>query len=177
MTAPDDNFDRLATRMLDDEITANERQALAEAMRADQAAGQRLEELTAVDQAAAGAMRRALKRPAVFTPRRRDLLRGTRVAAALAAAACLGFVVWQPNSVPSKLPQIAKIETTNPTMGTVVAEHALYQETAPALEFPSVKIRQVAHDWILVPGEILSEYFLFEVDRTNTQLVAIRGDF
>jgi len=170
------DIERLISRWLDGEATAEERRRFKQIVRDDPAARELMRKTVAVDRAVSQAMYRALRpqlQPATTKLRiRLAQLGGFGVAAGLLLA--LWLVHEQPrNGVRLAGPAQASVSWFAPP--TAAADRIAPVE--PADERPQVQVRDTQRDWIIVPGCEPGEYLLIAIDRVRTRAVRIERDF
>ena len=177
----EDDLERLFSRYLDGECTAQERQRLHTTLRTDAAARAEFEAYRELDRAVGQAMRQAMGRtepaPAWWTVRFR-LATGLT----LAAAACVALFLWlRPlgpgNHVPppgSGTSQAAAIPSW------FVAPGPQGDEVGPApaaYERPELRVRDTRRHWLVVPAPEPGRYLIIEVDRVRTHVIGVHQDF
>jgi len=178
MTESSDALERLISRYLDHEATADEARSLRRRMRDDPHAAALFEEYREVDREARMALRAALGTPAGRRPGR-SLLR----AAALAAAACIGLLVCLP-------PRAARHEDASGVRrrASLVAGAASWfappPKPADTLErdvepyaWPQIRLYETDRDWILLPGEGPDEFLVIEINKLRVRAIRVQGEF
>jgi anti-sigma factor RsiW len=199
MRGVDEHHERLISRVLDGEATAAERATLQDLLRRHAGVRNLYAELSALDRAAAAAMRGAMCRvPAETDPAIAQLLRMYGGAAprsertfrlrrwsqwgAGALAAAVALVAWM-----SPLGQLT-LTRYSPTNADKSARASWFSAPAPAAtesfspgvpgyERPTVRVHHTQRDWVLIPTDVPRQYYLIEVDRTHTRLNRAQRDF
>ncbi len=180
MKRPADDLERLISRYLDHEATARERRALERRLRDDPEAARLYRQTREIDDALRLALRGVVagERAGRTTwPKRRRALR----AAGLAAAACVGLLIWQgptgkTNFSPAHRSTPAAAASTSwfappPTAGDSYVAGDDYEATTATADKPAET------RWIVVPSEKPGEYLVIEVNRVPKRAVQLARDF
>lgn len=170
-------LERLISRFLDDECSADERRTLRRTLRDDPAAAALYEEYTALDREIGHALRSALGRHTDL-PVGRSLRPWLSHLAGLAAAACLVALVWFEGPRSDLSPRDHN-RASQPKAWFPGNGHNGDAARSDSLNYdrPHIPVRQTARDWILIPGEHPGEFMVIEVDRVRTRAIGIYGDF
>jgi hypothetical protein len=180
-TTTNERLEHLFSRVLDDEATPAER-ALCEALcREHPQVGAAFEDYRRLDEAVGDALRATLRQP---QPRTYPLpvrwwTRAGKVTA-VAAAACLAAFAWlhprPPGSGPASTPlrqaaaPISWFAPATPQKDTI-------EPVPTAYERPTVRVRGVERQWIIVPGDAPGVYRIIQVDRVRTHAIPVQRDF
>ncbi len=183
MTIDQDNLERLFSRELDGEATAEDRVLLEDLLRSDPRVQQRFDEYCAMDRAIGAALRTAAGQPRPvlrLQPTWRRAGRGLIVA----AAACLAAIVWYrpATSVPPTANEPRQAGPTGSPARWVVPTAAMPrtdvgQPVPRVYEHPELKLRGTQREWILVPGDEPGTFFVIEVDRIRTHSIPVHKDY
>lgn len=171
-------LDRLISRFLDDECSADERRVLRRTLRDDPAAAALYEEYTALDREVGHAMRSALGRH-TDRPVGRSVRRWLSQLVGLAAAASLVALVWVegPRRGASEKGPAHAASHSNGWFRTNGLGIDSTRPNSLAYDRPHIPVHQTARDWILIPGEHPGEFMVIEVDRVRTRAIGIHEDF
>jgi anti-sigma factor RsiW len=179
MNVPNDRLERLFSRCLDGAATPTEHGLLERLCRDDETIAARFDDYRRFD-AQIGAALRAELAPAPRVARLQAWLRHAGRTLALATAACLAGFAWlgpqpTPDASSSKAivhaGQLASwFRPAEPPVDTV-------EPASTAYERPELRVRGTQRDWIVVPGEDPDTYFVIEVDRVRTHVMAAYQDF
>ncbi len=173
MTDPREQLERLISRCLDGEASAEERRDLQRALRRNPSADALFEEYAALDREAGHAIRAAVAAPGIGPVLRRPSIWRE---AGLALAACVAMLVWlQPLERPSAggAADASRASWFAPPPTTTDS----WTDDARSVERLGVPMADTDREWIVVPGERPGEYLVIEVNRTRTRLLQLRRDF
>lgn len=179
MNGSSSELERLISRYLDDEATAQERRQLNARMRVDPEAEALVDDYAALDREVGYALRAALGRTRVL-PTGRSLWARAGGLVGLAAAACLALMVWMRPGQPvvrTSPDAPAQAGVSASWFAPAVPQDQVVRQVNRSYERPQRRQRQTDREWILVPGELPGEYLVIEVNRVRTRAVAIQGGF
>lgn len=176
MTAEPTQLERLLSRYLDHECSAEERELVDTLVARDADARALLDEYRTLDPLVSAALQWEL-RPSPAAATTSPWLRWSRRALAVAAAACLAWLSWQPWAA-----------HTTPVPGTARATHtSWFAPTSPpadtvqpvpsAYERPEVRLQGTERNWIVIPGDEPGAYFIVQVDRIRTHVLPVHEDY
>ena len=174
MNRPNEQLERLISRILDEEATAGERRELNSRLRHDPQAAALFEEERALDREFKVALHHAMGH-AIVKRHPRPVWERTARNLVLAAAACLTLLFW---STPTRQTTPADLQTASqswfqaPSLGTDTLT------TDPAALEPAVTPqRDTNADWIVIPSDTPGEFLVIEVNRVKTRMVINQRDF
>ena len=209
MNPTSERLERLFSREIDGECTPDEARLLAALLDEHPDVQAAFDDYRRLDAAVGAAMRAALGRPvdsagAVaargsdrpaaaaadsalrarfgmrFAPRPGVIAKIGRTAA-VAAAACIGLLIWLHPSRPAA-------ESNGPRQAGSAAAPAFSWFAPPAepadtvepaprdFERPEVQVRGVQRDWLIVPGDKPGTYMVIEVDHVRTRAIGMHQD-
>jgi len=174
MSEPTHELERLISRHLDDEATADERRELNAHLRRDPAAAALFQEYADLDREVQGALRSALGRsPFRCVP---PWQRTVRVLA-LAAAACVAVMFW---SLPGR-ERTAPARQGTAQAGSWFAPLPAAGDTLvkrPArFDRPEIRFTRPRTDWVVIPSDTPGEFLVIEVSHVPTRTVRVHKDF
>ncbi len=180
MSYEPDRLERLISRQLDGECSADEREELDLLIATDAQARRALTDYEALDQQVGDALRVALDRP-----RRHRILSATwtRVGKGLmvAAAACVAALAWlQPTQPSEPGPGSARRQQAGATHSWFVPAGPQVDAVEPVPSRyvrPEVQVRGTQREWIIIPGDRPGVYQIIEVDRVRTHAIRLQRDF
>jgi hypothetical protein len=171
-----DEIERLISRCLDKEATAEERRRLRQLVKADPRVRELMRKTAAIDRAVGRAVCRALQpqlQPAAAKLRIRLPQLG-----AFAVAAGLLLALWLVQEEPRGGARLAgPAQARASWFAPPIAPADRIAPVDPADERPQVQVRDTQRDWIIVPGREPGEYLLIAIDRVRTRAVRIERDF
>lgn len=180
MTEPGSEFERLVSRYLDEECTAEERKQLEALLHRDRDAEAYLEESAAFDREIGHVMRRSLGRSVVIRrpgARRRRAMRFT----ALAIAACLGLLLSPPSWLSTLTPHAPPPGSETPRRASWFAPPPvagdIYGPDATPFDRPQVRVDKSDREWIVVPADRPGEFLVIEKRRLKTRTILVQEDF
>ncbi|MGE0479871.1 MAG: hypothetical protein AB7Q17_05300 [Phycisphaerae bacterium] len=175
MSEASEQLERLISRFLDDEASADERRALRGATRRDAAAAALLDETQTLDREIGRALRHALGRGLAIRP----LVHRWSTAARLglvAAAACLSLLIWRPPAPPTATDREQPRGASS--WGVSGAKWGDVFSTAPSAQArPQDRARDGHRDWIVIPGTRPGEYWVIERNDVQTRVRLRQRDF
>jgi hypothetical protein len=166
-----EQVERLISRHLDGEASAEQQRELRVALRRSDEARALFEEMSGLDREINAALRDALGANGRTLPVRFRTLR-VGWTAGLAAAACLALVSWWNPTVMHKLNDNAR----RGGMSTISVGD-MYGPQAPSYDYPRVKVKDTNRQYLMIPADRPGEYLLIEVNRVQTQAVPLHRDF
>lgn len=178
MSDPTRDLERLISRCLDDECTANERRELNLRLHRDPGAAALYEEHAALDREVKHALRTALghrpARPAVL-----PLWERTARVFVLAAAACLALLFWfapprewtAHDTEASAQTGVQSWFASPPTAGDT------FVERPQQFDRPVDWVGKPRTKWIVVPSDTPGEFLVIEVNRMVTRSTRVPQDF
>lgn len=176
----DEQFERLLSRVLDEEADADERRALRRELDADEDHEAEFEEQSALDREFKQAMRRALDRPVVWTrPPRRRLLRFL-TPLALASIACLAIwpgLIFPGLRVPASHGPGAQADRAGSLFAPLPAPGDTLEADGAGYARPSMEFADVDRRWLLVPTATPGEFLVVEIMQVKRHSVGIQSDF
>lgn len=178
MKRPIDDIERLISRNLDGECSADERRRLNAGLRDDPEARALYEEYSVIDREAGGALRAALGGSAPTTMRMPLWQRASRFVA-VAAAACLAVLIWVSppggDSSSTRKPDIHAGATSwfspLPTAGDTLIDTPSY------LARQRTDSQASQRRFVVVPSDTPGEFLVIEVDQNPARAVPIQEDF
>lgn len=175
MSKESPDLERLISRYLDDEASAQDRRALQTMERSDPAVRALVDEYADLDRELGRAMRRAMGRT-ILLPRRKLWPRLGELAA-VAAAACIAVTVWI--SAPRATTPTGREHTAqagSSWFAPAPAEQDVLSQPDRTGDRPRLRVRDTDRDWIIIPGKQPGEFMVIEVNRVRTRAIAIQGD-
>lgn len=173
-----DEFDRLVTRILDDEGFATDRAELNQRIRTNSQEHARYEEYVALDRELGAALRGDFRRAA----RPRRLMFRIMQAGSLAAAACLAVaLMWQqPRALvqpEQRMPDGRPIAVGTMFGGGAAPAADVMTSADPGYDRPRLNVRDTSREWLLIPGKKPGEFLLIQADRVKNHRVNVQEDY
>lgn len=184
MTIDRENLERLFSRELDGESTAEDRALLEDLLRNDPRVQQLFDEYCALDRAIGSALQTAVGQPPPalrLRPGWRKVGRGLLVAAAASLAAIVWYRPAAPLAQGPNDPTQAGPAVATPSRWVMPTAHTprtdVGQPVPRVYERPELKVRGTQREWILVPGDEPGTFLVIEVDRIRTHVIPVHKDF
>lgn len=174
MTRGEDQLERLFSRCLDAEASAEEQERLDTLLLADDTLRQRYEEYCQLDALAGETLRGALATSA-STRSWRWLRRGGRLIG-LAAAAALAALAWLDPPQPSTVPRSETPTHASSWFAPTELNRDMVEPLPREFERPEIRLRGTQRDWLIIPGDRPGQFMVVEIDRVRTHAIRLQED-
>jgi hypothetical protein len=174
MNDPTHDIERLISRHLDDEATADERRALNAQMRRDPAAAALFEDYAELDREVKHALRSVLGHSPM---RSAPVWQRTLRVFALAAAACIAVMFWsmpggeRTTPGPQGPTQASSWFAPPPAAGDTLVEYPT------RFDRPQMRFTRPQTDWVVIPSDTPGEFLVIQVKRVPTRTIRVHKDF
>lgn len=175
----DEVLERLISRKLDNELTADETAELEQRLASDPAAARLYEELAWVDTQVGETLRREMQaEPTMLQSPGSAWWRTWGVA----AAACIAALLWYGERPEVPVPEE---NVAGPVQAGILAGDSIWADAEidgltpvdpEVFDRLRAGVRDVERNWVIIPSDEPGEYLLIEVSRVRTEAYALHAD-
>ena len=174
MNDPTHDIERLISRHLDDEATADERRALNAQMRRDPAAAALFENCAELDREVKQALRSVLGHSPM---RAAPVWQRTLRVFVLAAAACIAVMFWSMPGGERAMPGQPGAARAGSWFAPLPAAGDTMVEYPARFDRPQMRFTKPQSDWVVIPSDTPGEFLVIQVKRVPTRTVRVHKDF